>query len=125
VVVAFDFEFLVQVDMFLSCFTIVAECASFLWLRVKEPNAPRPFRAPGGMVGAWCLVCPKILVVLFLLACSHYSVILVGCGIDLFVIMCYFLTKKVVSMNRSKIQSSAGEESASGDGTDDQDKPIS
>jgi amino acid transporter len=64
----FDFTTLVQCDTFLDCFTLLLEFASFIWLKYKEPNTPRPYEVPGGIIGAWAITIPK----LFVIGCAFY-----------------------------------------------------
>lgn len=58
------FERLVTLDVLLYGLSLLLEFVALVALRIKEPNLPRPFRVPGGMLGATLLgVCPAILLV--------------------------------------------------------------
>jgi amino acid transporter len=46
------FERLVTLDIFVYGLSLALEFTALVVLRVREPNLPRPFRVPGGMVGA-------------------------------------------------------------------------
>jgi amino acid transporter len=46
------FERLVELDVLLYGLSLLLEFAALVALRVREPSLPRPFRAPGGIVGA-------------------------------------------------------------------------
>jgi len=87
--VFFDFTFLVQVDTFLSCITLLFEFAAFMILKYKEPDAPRPYVVPGGMFGAWLITVPKVIVVLFTLVFANWLVIVSAVGINVLVITAY------------------------------------
>jgi amino acid transporter len=47
-----SFERLVLLDIFLYGLSLVLEFAAFVMLRIKEPDLPRPYRVPGGLLGA-------------------------------------------------------------------------
>jgi amino acid transporter len=57
----FSFKDLVQVDMFLYAAALVLEFAALVWLRVKEPDMPRPYCVPFGLGGAIALSVPPVL----------------------------------------------------------------
>ena len=46
------FERLVTLDIFVYGLSLALEFVALVVLRVREPNLARPFRVPGGMVGA-------------------------------------------------------------------------
>jgi amino acid transporter len=48
----FSFRRLVEVDLLLYGAALVLELVALVVLRIKEPLLPRPFRVPGGVVGA-------------------------------------------------------------------------
>src|SRR5262249_39249378 len=43
---------LVTIDIFLYGASLSLEFAALIFLRIKEPELPRPFKVPGGMIGA-------------------------------------------------------------------------
>jgi len=45
------FERLVTIDILLYGTSLALEFAALIWLRLREPDLPRPFRVPGGMFG--------------------------------------------------------------------------
>jgi amino acid transporter len=56
------FERLITLDVLLTGASLVLEFAALIALRIKEPALDRPFRVPGGMLGAAFLgVCPTLL----------------------------------------------------------------
>jgi amino acid transporter len=46
------FERLVTIDILLYGTSLALEFAALVWLRLREPGLPRPFRVPGGIFGA-------------------------------------------------------------------------
>ncbi len=59
------FERLIELDLLLYGLSLVLEFAALLALRIREPGLPRPYRVPGGLLGAALLgVAPTTLVVL-------------------------------------------------------------
>jgi len=94
--VSFDFSFLVQMDVFLDVLTLVLEFAAFLWMRYKEPDTPRPFKIPGGMVGAWLVVIPKVMVIVVTLALANWLTLIVAGGICLFITIAYYVKVWIV-----------------------------
>jgi amino acid transporter len=56
------FERLVTIDVLLYGTSLMLEFVALIALRIKEPTLRRPFRVPGGMIGAAMLgVCPLLL----------------------------------------------------------------
>ncbi|MGH9528845.1 MAG: APC family permease [Terriglobales bacterium] len=47
-----DFERLVTIDILLYGLSLILEFVALIVLRVREPELPRPFRVPGGVLGA-------------------------------------------------------------------------
>jgi len=52
------FERLVELDVMLAGLSIVLEFVALIVLRVREPKMPRPFRVPGGLLGAVVVAIP-------------------------------------------------------------------
>jgi amino acid transporter len=46
------FDRLIMLDILLYGASLVLEFLALIWLRLREPDLPRPFRVPGGLVGA-------------------------------------------------------------------------
>ena len=59
VLIIFPFEFLLELSVVQNCISFVLEYASLITLRYKEPDEPRPFKIPGGMLGVWILTLLK------------------------------------------------------------------
>jgi amino acid transporter len=58
------FERLVTIDILLYGMALLLEFIALVALRIKEPDLRRPFRVPGGLVGAILVgVCPALLLV--------------------------------------------------------------
>ena len=56
------FERLVTIDILLYGASLALEFAALIWLRFREPDLPRPFRVPGGKLGAIAIgVAPVLL----------------------------------------------------------------
>jgi len=87
ILMLFDFNFLVEVDLFLNGFTLFLELGALVWLRYKEPNTHRPFLTPGGLVVLWIMALLKGIIIGGMLLTSGPQVggvavaILVGAGI--------------------------------------------
>jgi amino acid transporter len=58
--IPFSFQELVQVDMFLYAAALVLEFAALVWLRLKAPQMPRPYRVPLGITGVIALSVPAV-----------------------------------------------------------------
>jgi amino acid transporter len=62
--VGIGFEHLITIDILLYGLSLGLEFVALIVLRVKEPDLPRPFRVPGGIVGAVLVgVAPAFLLV--------------------------------------------------------------
>jgi amino acid transporter len=55
-----NFEHLVIMDVLLTGLSILLEFWALVALRVREPNLPRPYRVPGGLIGAALLGLPPL-----------------------------------------------------------------
>jgi amino acid transporter len=62
-----SFERLVSLDVLLYGGSLVLEFAALVVLRVREPDLPRPFRVPGGIVGAALLGVGPVVLLCFAL----------------------------------------------------------
>ena len=49
------FRRLVAFDVLLYGLSLILEFVALVALRLREPDLPRPFRTPGGLIGAWLL----------------------------------------------------------------------
>jgi len=55
-----NFEHLVIMDVLLTGLSILLEFGALIALRIREPELPRPYRVPGGTVGAVLLSLPPL-----------------------------------------------------------------
>ncbi|MHB8484428.1 MAG: APC family permease [Candidatus Acidiferrales bacterium] len=55
-----NFEHLVIMDVLLTGLSILLEFGALIALRIREPELPRPYRVPGGVVGAVLLSLPPL-----------------------------------------------------------------
>jgi len=63
--VPLGFVSLVILDMLLTGLSIILEFVALVVLRIREPNLPRPYKVPGGMLGAVGIaIFPTLLIVL-------------------------------------------------------------
>jgi len=69
------FERLVTIDILLYGASVALEFAALIWLRVREPKLPRPFRVPGGRFGAVAVgIAPMMLLGFSIVRSQHESV---------------------------------------------------
>jgi amino acid transporter len=53
-----SFVKLIMLDVLLTGLSIVLQFAALVGLRLREPNLPRPYRVPGGLIGAIAIGIP-------------------------------------------------------------------
>jgi hypothetical protein len=53
---------IIQFYLLLRITNLLFEYASLIWLKVKEPDTPRPYKVPGGILGAILLVTPTVII---------------------------------------------------------------
>jgi amino acid transporter len=70
------FERLVTLDILLYGGSLGLEFLALIWLRVREPELPRPFRVPGGMFGAIAVGIAPMLLLGFSIARSQHEQVL-------------------------------------------------
>ena len=58
VLMAFSFDVLVVIQLLFSGVGLALQFAAFLRLKHVEPDLPRPFAVPGGVLGAWAVALP-------------------------------------------------------------------
>ncbi|KAG5589255.1 hypothetical protein H5410_039769 [Solanum commersonii] len=73
-----SFQEIVAAENFLYCFGMILEFIAFVRLRIKFPNASRPFKIPGGTIGAILLCMPPTILVCVVLAFSTVKVIIIS-----------------------------------------------
>ncbi|HWP24358.1 MAG TPA: APC family permease [Candidatus Binatia bacterium] len=67
----FSFQDLIAIDMFLYAAALILEFAALVWLRIKAPDLPRPFRVPFGIAGVIALSLPPVALCLVSIALSN------------------------------------------------------
>jgi amino acid transporter len=91
------FERLVTIDILLYGASLALEFAALIWLRFREPELPRPFRVPGGKLGAIAIGIAPVLLLGFSVVRSEtetvlgmssfaFGMILIGAGVLAYVI---------------------------------------
>jgi len=96
VLVTFDFDILVECVIFIKCFAWLCEFFAFVKLRYTEPNVPRPFKVPGGIVGAWFITITKVIVISVVFVTGifeEYRVFFAAIAFNIIVIFWYFIRK--------------------------------
>jgi amino acid transporter len=69
------FERLVTIDILLYGASLSLEFAALIYLRIREPELPRPFRVPGGMFGAVAIgITPMLMLGFSIFRSEHESV---------------------------------------------------
>ncbi|PIM99464.1 Amino acid transporter [Handroanthus impetiginosus] len=69
---------IVAAENFLYCVPMMLEFVAFVRLRIIAPNAPRPYKIPGGTVGAVLMCVPPTLLICVVLAFSSVKVLIVS-----------------------------------------------
>ncbi|MCS6861451.1 MAG: APC family permease, partial [Abditibacteriales bacterium] len=76
------FVALVQIDMWLYAAALILEFAALVWLRIREPTMPRPYRIPGGLPVVVLLSVPPVLLCLLSMAmCPRHTQLLGLAGV--------------------------------------------
>jgi amino acid transporter len=70
------FARLVTLDIMLYGGSLGLEFLALIWLRVREPNLPRPFRVPGGIFGAIAVGIAPTLLLAFAIVRSQSETVL-------------------------------------------------
>jgi amino acid transporter len=80
VLIPFSFQDLIEIDMFLYAAALVLEFGALIWLRVKKPEMPRPYRVPYGLVGVIAISFPAVVLCLASIALSNDATRYVSLG---------------------------------------------
>ncbi|XP_004513415.1 probable polyamine transporter At1g31830 [Cicer arietinum] len=73
-----SFEEIVAAENFLYCFGMILEFIAFILLKIKKPNAPRPYKVPGGKIGAIVMCIPPTILICFVLYFSSIKVMVIS-----------------------------------------------
>lgn len=91
-----NFAELVVIDTFLNNVALLLEAATFLALRHREPDTERPFKVPGGLIGAWLFTAPKFIIIIFAMGTAGLRAWLI-CGVaNLVFAFGYMLRNRIV-----------------------------
>ena len=109
--VGLSFERLVTIDILIYGSSLLLEFAALAALRLREPDLPRPFRVPGGTIGAFALGVPPVLLLGFAVLKSNSEQIAgmnslaFGCLLIIAGFVVYFLRKPFVVSGRESAES--------------------
>ncbi len=70
------FERLVTLDIMIYGASLALEFVALIFLRIREPELKRPFRVPGGLLGAIAVGIPPVLLLGFAILRSEHEVVL-------------------------------------------------
>ncbi|KAK7309492.1 hypothetical protein RJT34_06257 [Clitoria ternatea] len=73
-----SFQEIVAAENFLYCFGMILEFLAFILLRIKHPNATRPYKVPGGTAGAILMCVPPTILICVVLYFSSVKVLLIS-----------------------------------------------
>ncbi|KAL1370725.1 hypothetical protein AAHE18_01G081700 [Arachis hypogaea] len=73
-----SFQEIVAAENFLYCFGMILEFIAFVVLRIKQPNAPRPYKIPGGTAGMIIMCIPPTILICVVLAFSSFKVMVIS-----------------------------------------------
>ncbi|KAH6824460.1 Amino acid permease family protein [Perilla frutescens var. hirtella] len=73
-----SFQEIVAAENFLYCFGMLLEFVAFVRHRIISPDTPRPYKIPGGTVGAILLCIPPTILICVVLALSSLKVMIVS-----------------------------------------------
>ncbi|KAH7445016.1 hypothetical protein KP509_02G102300 [Ceratopteris richardii] len=92
-----SFQDVVQSANALYSYGMLLEFFAFLWLRIREPDAHRPFRIPLGNLGVTIMCVPPCVLLVFVVALSSLKVIVLSCVLTvggLLLYLCLGCTKR-------------------------------
>jgi amino acid transporter len=100
--IPFSFQELIQIDMFLYALALILEFAALVWLRLRNPDLPRPYRIPVGIRGLVAISLPPVALCLLSMAIANdltKTVALAGIAVGLAV---YRLQRKSSTENQAE-----------------------
>jgi len=59
---AIPYQIIIQVYLLLRIVNLLFEFASLIWLKIKEPDTPRPYSVPGGLFGSIVITIPTVII---------------------------------------------------------------
>jgi amino acid transporter len=94
---AFSFKDLIVLNVWLYSLALLVELAAFVALRATEPRLPRPWRVPGGRVGALAVTVPPALFALGAMATAGWGNTLAGVAVALSGPLVWWLARRAGS----------------------------
>ncbi|XP_054792994.1 probable polyamine transporter At1g31830 isoform X1 [Prosopis cineraria] len=73
-----SFDEIVAAENFLYCFGMILEFIAFILLRIRRPNASRPYKIPGGTTGAILLCIPPTITIGIVLVLSSLKILVIS-----------------------------------------------
>lgn len=73
-----SFQEIIAAENYLYCFGMFLEFAAFIWLRIKNPTMPRPYKIPLGTVGVTLMCIPPSVLLCVVLAIASLKVMIVS-----------------------------------------------
>lgn len=73
-----SFQEIIAAENYLYCFGMFLEFAAFIWLRIKNPTMPRPYKIPLGTVGVILMCIPPSALLCVVLAIASLKVMIVS-----------------------------------------------
>lgn len=87
----FPFAILVESFLVFRLINLAFEYGSLIAIRIREPDAHRPFRIPGGMAVVWLMICPVLTASTILVLTASRLSLMIGLGFQPFFLAAYFL----------------------------------
>jgi len=97
--VQYDFSFLVEVDAFTNAISLLLEFTAFIRLRYTEPDAPRPYKIPGGMFVAWTITLVKtafVIAIFVLMAYYEWKPFAATLGMNVFFVLAWIVRTRCI-----------------------------
>jgi len=80
VISAIPYTLILQTYLLLKIVVLLFEYGALIWLKIKEPDTPRPYKVPGGIFGAILLVLPTLCISGLSLAVAEPEARYIGAG---------------------------------------------
>jgi len=103
VFVAIPFDLLVQMFLILRIVNLFCEYTALIKLRYSEPETPRPFVVPGGLVGAYLLGVPTLILSVVSLVYAPRVVWIFGLSVNSAILVAYFITIFVIYQRKKRM----------------------
>merc|ERR1712130_606114 len=89
----------VEVDAFTNAISLLLEFTAFIRLRYTEPDAPRPYKIPGGMFVAWLVWASTlafVVAIFVLMAYYEWKPFAATIGCNVFFVALWFIRTKCI-----------------------------